>query len=151
MPAPLARRETVAMSYPPPAAPIWFARLSPRRRVGAIFGTALVLCLVGAAGFVALLPGDNGPADRPASRVEPAPPGAAATAGTPAVGPAPTVAPISAAPRPGPKPRTSDKPATDPRFGTCQQARQHHYGPYRRGDTEYGWYPDADNDGVVCE
>jgi hypothetical protein len=165
MPAPVARRETVAMSYPQPAAPNWFTRLSPLRRLGVIFGTTLVLCLLGAAGFVALLPADARPGHQPASPDEPAPAGAVAgpaavlpdsTAAVAGAGPA-AVDPVlpgataTAAPRLGPRPTTGDKPLTDPRFGTCQQARQHHYGPYRRGDTEYGWYPDADDDGLVCE
>jgi hypothetical protein len=158
------------MSYPQPAAPNWFTRLSPLRRLGAIFGTTLVLCLLGAAGFVALLPADARPGHPPASLVEPAPAGAVAgpasgaTAAVAGAGPAPdesarpgattTAGPAAvevAATRLGPRSTTGDRPLTDPRFGTCQQARQHHYGPYRRGDTEYGWYPDADNDGVVCE
>ena len=42
--------------------------------------------------------------------------------------------------------------ATDPRFGTCREAKAAGYGPYRRGsDPEYDWYRDADGDGVVCE
>lgn len=41
---------------------------------------------------------------------------------------------------------------TDPRFGTCTEAKSHGYGPYYRGsDVEYGWYDDRDNDGIVCE
>lgn len=41
---------------------------------------------------------------------------------------------------------------TDPRFSTCGEAIAHGYGPYYRNrDTEYGWYTDADSDGVVCE
>src|SRR5699024_8594322 len=41
---------------------------------------------------------------------------------------------------------------TDPRFGTCKDAKKNGYGPYVRGkDPEYGWYRDADKDGVVCE
>lgn len=55
--------------------------------------------------------------------------------------------------------KPSDKPkhpsgggGTDPRFGTCAEAIDHGYGPYYRGrDKEYGWYRDADSDGVVCE
>ncbi|MFP5253074.1 MAG: excalibur calcium-binding domain-containing protein [Actinomycetes bacterium] len=40
----------------------------------------------------------------------------------------------------------------DPRFSTCTEARSRGYGPYYQGrDTEYGWYIDADSDGVVCE
>jgi len=41
---------------------------------------------------------------------------------------------------------------TDPRFDTCGKANAAGYGSYRRGvDTEYNWYQDRDNDGVVCE
>lgn len=58
------------------------------------------------------------------------------------------------APNPPPKPKpkvTTKAPTTDPRFDTCKDAIANGYGPYRRGETEYGWYRDADNDGVVCE
>jgi hypothetical protein len=58
------------------------------------------------------------------------------------------------APNPPPKPKpkvTQPEPATDPRFDTCKQAKAAGYGPYQRGDAEYGWYRDADNDGEVCE
>lgn len=42
--------------------------------------------------------------------------------------------------------------AMDPRFGTCREAIANGYGPYRRGvHVEYGWYRDADADGIVCE
>jgi hypothetical protein len=42
--------------------------------------------------------------------------------------------------------------ATDPRFGTCREAKAAGFGPYRRGtDPEYSWYRDGDGDGVVCE
>lgn len=41
--------------------------------------------------------------------------------------------------------------ATDPNFGTCREAIANGYGPYRRGETEYSWYRDADSDGIVCE
>lgn len=40
---------------------------------------------------------------------------------------------------------------TDPRFDYCYNAQDAGYGPYYAGDTEYGWYDDADGDGVVCE
>ena len=41
---------------------------------------------------------------------------------------------------------------TDPRYSTCTEAKSHGYGPYYRSrDTEYSWYDDRDNDGVVCE
>jgi Protein of unknown function (DUF1524)/Excalibur calcium-binding domain len=42
--------------------------------------------------------------------------------------------------------------ASDPRFGTCAEAKDAGYGPYVRGrDPEYGWYRDANDDGTVCE
>jgi hypothetical protein len=41
---------------------------------------------------------------------------------------------------------------TDPRFGTCTEAKANGYGPYYQGkDPEYDWYTDGDSDGVVCE
>ena len=40
----------------------------------------------------------------------------------------------------------------DPRFTYCYEAKAAGYGPYYKGrDTEYDWYTDSDNDGVVCE
>lgn len=46
----------------------------------------------------------------------------------------------------------SSSGGTDPRFGTCTDAKAHGYGPYYQGrDTEYSWYEDRDSDGVVCE
>lgn len=45
-----------------------------------------------------------------------------------------------------------DRGLLDPRFDTCAEAQNHHYGPYRAGgDPEYGWYDDRNHDGVVCE
>jgi hypothetical protein len=42
--------------------------------------------------------------------------------------------------------------ATDPRFPYCTDAKAAGYGPYYEGrDPEYGWYRDADSDGIVCE
>ncbi|SDM97585.1 excalibur calcium-binding domain-containing protein [Allokutzneria albata] len=59
--------------------------------------------------------------------------------------PKPTM-PKSTTPKPDPQPRT------DPRFGTCKEAKSKGYGPYYKGvDVEYGWYRDADSDGIVCE
>ena len=49
------------------------------------------------------------------------------------------------------KPKPEPEPKTDPRFDTCKEAKAHGYGPYRSGETEYGWYRDADGDGIVCE
>lgn len=47
---------------------------------------------------------------------------------------------------------TSTEQRLDPRFDTCKLARGSGYGPYSRGvDPEYGWYPDVDGDGVVCD
>jgi hypothetical protein len=41
---------------------------------------------------------------------------------------------------------------TDPNYGTCKEAKAHGAGPYYQGtDPEYGWYRDADSDGIVCE
>jgi len=55
-----------------------------------------------------------------------------------------------AAVSPAPPPPPSGG-GTDPRFDYCYNATDAGYGPYYEGDTEYGWYDDADNDGVVCE
>lgn len=41
---------------------------------------------------------------------------------------------------------------TDPRFGTCKEAKAAGYGGYVRGvDPEYEWYRDGDGDGIACE
>jgi endonuclease YncB( thermonuclease family) len=56
------------------------------------------------------------------------------------------------APPPPPPPPPPSGGGTDPRFGTCKEAKANGYGPYYQGvDPEYGWYRDADKDGVVCE
>ncbi len=39
----------------------------------------------------------------------------------------------------------------NPDHGSCRNAVAHGAGPYRRGQVEYGYYRDADHDGVVCE
>ena len=79
---------------------------------------------------------------------------------TPPPTPAPTVAPTPAptvAPTPPPTPAPTlapvpTVPQTDPRFGTCKEAKANGYGPYVRGrDVEYNWYTDRDGDGIVCE
>jgi endonuclease YncB( thermonuclease family) len=63
--------------------------------------------------------------------------------------PAPQPAPQPVAPQPAPQPPSS---ATDPRFGTCKEAKANGYGPYYVGvHVEYNWYRDADKDGIVCE
>jgi Excalibur calcium-binding domain len=43
-------------------------------------------------------------------------------------------------------------PGLDPQYRTCTEAKAHGHGPYVEGrDPEYGWYTDADHDGIVCE
>lgn len=43
-------------------------------------------------------------------------------------------------------------PGTDPKFGTCKEAKAKGNAPYYKGrDPEYYWYNDRDNDGIVCE
>ena len=65
--------------------------------------------------------------------------------GTVAVAPAPSTTTKTSAPQP-------PASGTDPRFGTCKEAKSYGYGPYQRGvDPEYAWYRDADSDGLVCE
>lgn len=49
-------------------------------------------------------------------------------------------------------PTTKSTLPVDPRFSTCKAAIAAGYGPYVCGiDPEYGWYRDADGDGIVCE
>ena len=51
-------------------------------------------------------------------------------------------------------PATTVAPAhsgTDPRYPTCKAAKAAGYGPYTSDQAEYGWYRDADHDGIVCE
>jgi hypothetical protein len=53
-----------------------------------------------------------------------------------------------------PEPTKDDAPVggTDPQFGSCREAIEAGFGPYRRGaDAEYDWYRDGDGDGIVCE
>ncbi|MFC0036804.1 excalibur calcium-binding domain-containing protein [Actinomadura rayongensis] len=58
---------------------------------------------------------------------------------------------VKAKRRPAP-PVAAPQPRTDPHFGTCGEANDAGYGPYRQGvDPEYDWYTDRDHDGVVCE
>ena len=64
---------------------------------------------------------------------------------------APTLPPTTAPPPPPPPP-PAPVAATDPNYGTCKEAKAHGAGPYYQGqDPEYGWYRDADSDGIVCE
>lgn len=72
------------------------------------------------------------------------------------IGAAPSYTQTKAAPPTLPPPTEPIRPlvgsTTDPRFGTCKEAKAHGYGPYHAGDdAEYGWYRDADDDGIVCE
>jgi hypothetical protein len=70
---------------------------------------------------------------------------------TAATQPAATQQPATAPPATAP-PATATRGGTDPRFGTCKEAKRNGYGPYTRGeDPEYDWYRDGDGDGVVCE
>lgn len=39
----------------------------------------------------------------------------------------------------------------DPRFASCKQAKANGFGPYTKYQIEYGYYTDADKDGIVCE
>jgi Excalibur calcium-binding domain len=64
---------------------------------------------------------------------------------------APAPPPPANPPPPPANPPPPPADGTDPRFGTCAEAKANGYGPYRSGETEYGWYRDADGDGVVCE
>lgn len=75
-------------------------------------------------------------------------------------GPLPTIAAIdggtSSSSTSSLRPRSGSVPTqttgTDPRFGTCSDAKANGYGPYSRDkDPEFVWYQDRDGDGVVCE
>lgn len=109
---------------------------SVKLNTGAIIATSILVALTAC-----------GPADPD--------PGAPPTRpGTPSVTTAkPTARPPTKPPAPKP---TTTKPVppvhTDPRYGTCAEAKSHGLGPYRRGiDPEYAWYRDSDKDGFVCE
>lgn len=43
------------------------------------------------------------------------------------------------------------KNGSDPDMGSCSQAKAAGYGPYTKGQVEYGFYRDGDGDGTVCE
>ena len=67
-----------------------------------------------------------------------------------------TSVPKTSAPKKSTEKKSTEKKtgssATDPRFPTCAAANRAGYGPYQRGvDTEYNWYIDRDQDGIVCE
>lgn len=47
--------------------------------------------------------------------------------------------------------RSTTTVRTDPRYGSCAEAKAHGYGPYTAGDPEFSWYEDRDGDGIVCE
>ncbi|WP_108718858.1 DUF2510 domain-containing protein [Miniimonas sp. S16] len=71
---------------------------------------------------------------------------AAAAAAAPAA-----AAPAAAAPA-AEAPAAAPASSTNPRFGTCKEAKANGYGSYVKGvDPEYDWYRDADGDGRVCE
>jgi outer membrane biosynthesis protein TonB len=79
---------------------------------------------------------------------KPTPVRVVAVATTKPPAPKPTPAPVRTTTRPPAPPA----PTTDPRFGTCREAKANGYGPYTRGvDPEYYWYRDADHDGIDCE
>ncbi len=61
-----------------------------------------------------------------------------------------------ATPKPQPVDTSTPGPVNtaglDPRFPSCMAAVGAGYGPYTEGvDPEYGWYRDADHDGIDCE
>jgi Excalibur calcium-binding domain len=83
----------------------------------------------------------------------PAAPSPVASDALPAISPAaPPTVPPTQPPPPAPIQPAANSPLSDPRFDTCKEAKANGYGPYFQGtDTEYGWYQDRDNDGIVCE
>lgn len=64
-------------------------------------------------------------------------------------------APTTPAPTPPPTPAPTTPPPEEQvheRFDTCKEAIAHGNGPYYQGtDVEYGWYRDANSNGIVCE
>ena len=52
-----------------------------------------------------------------------------------------------------PTPKPTGQAGSDPQFSSCAEAARNGYnGPYYQGvDSEYDWYEDRDQDGVVCE
>ena len=65
----------------------------------------------------------------------------------PADCPSPSTVPTTLLPAP-----PTGGAGTDPRFGSCAQAKANGTTPYVRGvDPEYEWYRDGDGDGMVCE
>ncbi len=113
------------------------------------------------AGFVETITTPNAvesetPSEEPSPEPSPSPsPAPTTTEPAPVPEPAPA-APVVAEPAPvAPvvtEPAPAAAPASDPDFGTCKNAVAAGYGNYVRGvDPEYGWYRDADGDGVVCE
>ena len=65
----------------------------------------------------------------------------------------PTQAPPAPETIPAPAPeQEASGGGLDPQFPTCKAALANGYGNYVKGvNPEYGWYKDADGDGVVCE
>lgn len=81
------------------------------------------------------------------------------TATEPTTGDTPTPeAPVPASPV-APVPEEAAPPAaaapvagaTDPDMGSCSAAKEAGYGPYTKGQPEYEFYRDGDNDGTVCD
>ena len=63
----------------------------------------------------------------------------------------PAVPTVTLPPSPTTVPPRFVDTGTDPRFATCREAKANGYGPYSRGEPEYSWYDDRDQDDVVCE
>ena len=83
---------------------------------------------------------------------EPAPAAPTGTQTTAAPSSAPAASPsLPAAPSSSPATADAQPAGVDPDYGTCTNAKAHGAGPYRRGQAEYGYYRDADADGIVCE
>lgn len=85
------------------------------------------------------------------TETKPAPPTTAPPTLPPQTSPPQTSPPQTLPPQTTPPPPPANN-GTDPHFGTCKEAKANGYGPYYSGqDVEYGWYRDADSDGIVCE
>ena len=143
--------------YPPPPPP----RSSHQIPAAGVIVLALGCLLFGCVGGASIVGGSDPDTAEPVAAPKPVRSTVTVTA-TIRITPSPTAAPTKSRPTPTPaakpkpapkpKPRKTKAPSTDPRFGTCTEAKANGYGHYRAGeDPEYNWYEDRDNDGVVCE
>jgi Excalibur calcium-binding domain len=86
----------------------------------------------------------------PRTASPPAPPGEPMRLAVPPQEQPPPPPPTTSPPSPTPS-QSPTEDALDPRFSDCDEANENGFGPYFRDeDPEYWWYPDRNEDGVVC-